>query len=243
MTNEESKPKRPTEASVLARLEGLRSDRRRPQTALLAENLESVEKSLARGIPRVAIWEALCEEGFTMTFKSFETFLHRLRKRKLAASSPKAKAVAPLQATASKPSVSPAPKENPSQTQTAPQTPNQPESLTAQEEKELREYEEFKKSVAHLPIIQRSRKLADFLEKQVEARPSYTTRKWLEKDSKPAETSPTPETPTKPPFNIPGYKSKLTDKDREEYQALKEAIKDLPDREKRKRMEQFWSQR
>lgn len=47
----------------------------------------------------------------------------------------------------------------------------------------------------------------------------------------------------KSPLNIPGYKSRVTDKDREEYNALKEAIKDLPDREQRKRMEQFWMQR
>jgi hypothetical protein len=84
MTTEESSPKKPTEASVLARLEGLKGDPRRPQTALLAEHLESIERSLARGVPRRAIWEALREEGFTMTFKSFETFLHRLRKRKSA---------------------------------------------------------------------------------------------------------------------------------------------------------------
>jgi hypothetical protein len=49
--------------------------------------------------------------------------------------------------------------------------------------------------------------------------------------------------PPKPGPNIPGYVSKVTDKDREEYQAFKESIKDLPDRERRKKLEEWKEQR
>ena len=38
---------------------------------------------------------------------------------------------------------------------------------------------------------------------------------------------------------FPGYKSKVTDKDREEYKAFKESIKDLPSREQRKKTEEW----
>jgi hypothetical protein len=167
MEEERITPKKPEKVSVSAKLEPLGDDNKRPQTALVAENLESIERAIERGIPMTSIWKALQEEGFTLTFRSFESALYRLRKRKAA---------------------------------THPQAPQRP-------------------AASKLP----------------QTSPNIST-------APPQADPPTTSTP-KPGLNIPGYKSKITDKDREEYKALKEAIKDLPDRERRKRMEQFWSQR
>jgi hypothetical protein len=65
MANEQTPPKLPEKASVSARLETLGGDKKRPQTAFLEENWESIEKATQRGIPMVSIWVALQEEGFT----------------------------------------------------------------------------------------------------------------------------------------------------------------------------------
>ena len=160
MAEEQVAPKRPEKASVLARLEALGGDKKRPQTALLAEHLEGIEQAIQRGIPVVSVWKALQEEGFTLTFKSFENALHRLRKRKagsLTNKPPKTKA---------QPSV---PAVTPSKAQETPEVQTE----------EDKEFEAYKKSVAHLPIIQRSKKIADFLEKQQENKMSPSTRKWL----------------------------------------------------------------
>jgi hypothetical protein len=162
MANEEPRKKKISKESVEARLERLLREAKRPQASLLEENLVSIEQALARGVSRVTVWKALQEEGFTLTFGSFENALHRIRKKRAGAPG----GVKPkVQAEAIQPS---------------PKAPAPSEANPAK----------------------------SFMETK-----------------------------------FPGYKSRVTDKDREEYKALKEAIKDLPDREQRKRMEQFWMKR
>lgn len=187
MTSQESREKKISRESVEARLERLLREAKRPQASLLEENLVSIEQALARGVSRVAVWKALQEEGFTLTFGSFENALHRIRKKKAGApGGVKSK----VSGEASKP---PAPNEAKSAARVMPQSETKPtppagqvqeESLTEQEERELREYKEFEKTVIHLPVVQRARKLADFLEKQSENRMSLSTRRWLERGEK-----------------------------------------------------------
>jgi hypothetical protein len=207
MEEEQPTPKKPEKASISAKLEALGSDKKRPQTALVAENLESIERAIERGIPAISIWKALQEEGITLTLRGFETALYRLRKKK-----------APQRSEALKPPAANLQAVPPgAQLPTSPPKPPQVQSTT--EEEDDKAYEEFKKSVAHLPIVQRSKKLSDFMEKQQEARPNYNTRKLLGlgEFSKPAETSPPPET------SISAEKPELQ-KLQEDYKAFKESL-------------------
>ena len=175
MANLEESTKNPTKLSVSARLESLKSHKKRPQAALLAENLASIEKALSEGISRNDVWESLREEGFTLTFKSFLLSLHRLRKK-----NPVQQGKVPQRPEAPK-----LPAANP-QTVTLgallPTSPPKPEpNITEQkskvEEEEDKAYDEYKKSISHLSPTQKGKKLADFLEKQAENRLSPTARK------------------------------------------------------------------
>lgn len=74
----------------------------RSETAGIAHLLESIEKALAVGVRRKEILETLHKCGYTLTLRGLETSLYRLRKRKKAASSPKAKAVESIQLKASR---------------------------------------------------------------------------------------------------------------------------------------------
>lgn len=154
----------------------------RSETAHLKHLLEEVEAALAVGVKRELVLEVLHKQGFKFSMRGFETALYRLRKRKKAAASPKAKALEQLQEAASKTVTSAAPKAGTKPTQPAAQLQQEP--LTEQEERELREYKEFEKTVLHLPVVQRAKKLADFLEKQSENKMSPTTRRMLERDEK-----------------------------------------------------------
>jgi hypothetical protein len=57
-------------------------------------------------------------------------------------------------------------------------SPKIPELPVPQTEED-KEFEEFKKSIAHLPAVQKGKKTADYLEKKQEGKMSLTTRKWL----------------------------------------------------------------
>lgn len=58
------------------------STEHRSQTARLSEVFNDVERALKAGVSRKAIYKALLDDGFTMSFASFENALHRLRKRR-----------------------------------------------------------------------------------------------------------------------------------------------------------------
>lgn len=60
------------------------SDDRRSETARLRDVFDEVEGALNAGVSRAAILETLHGQGFTMTAKSFESALYRLRKRRMA---------------------------------------------------------------------------------------------------------------------------------------------------------------
>lgn len=76
-------------------------DRSRSETARLRDVLPEIEAALGAGVKRSAILEALQGQGFTMTLKSFESALYRLRKAK-----PEHKAVKTQPQPAIKPEVS-----------------------------------------------------------------------------------------------------------------------------------------
>jgi|GEM_PF-2084650 len=58
------------------------SDKSRSETARLRDVFDEVEGALKAGVSRAAILETLHEQGFTMTPKSFESALYRLRRKK-----------------------------------------------------------------------------------------------------------------------------------------------------------------
>jgi hypothetical protein len=57
-------------------------DKSRPETARLRDVINEVEAALEAGVSRASILEALHKEGFTMTLKSFESALYRIRKKR-----------------------------------------------------------------------------------------------------------------------------------------------------------------
>jgi len=57
-------------------------DKARSETARLRDVIDEVETALAAGVSRAAILEALHSQGFTMTLKSFESALYRIRRQR-----------------------------------------------------------------------------------------------------------------------------------------------------------------
>lgn len=57
-------------------------DKSRSETARLRDIVDEVEAALAAGVSRAAVLEALNAQGFTMTLKSFESALYRIRKKR-----------------------------------------------------------------------------------------------------------------------------------------------------------------
>lgn len=57
------------------------SDKARSETARLRDVVGEVEAALSAGVSRAAVLAALHGQGFTMTAKSFESALYRLRKK------------------------------------------------------------------------------------------------------------------------------------------------------------------
>lgn len=66
-------------------------DKSRSETARLRDIVDEVEAALAAGVSRAAVLEALNAQGFTMTLKSFESALYRIRKKRTQAAKPAAK--------------------------------------------------------------------------------------------------------------------------------------------------------
>jgi hypothetical protein len=151
---------------------GLREGKEgRKDSSRLEDFVDEIEASFRAGVSRPTILATLHKLGFTFQMNGFISALQRIRKKRAATKQPTQHSEAP------KPTTTP---------QTVPQgaplptsPPKPPQAQSTREEEEEKAYEEFKKSVAHLSIVQRSKKLADFLEKQAENRPSYNTRKLL----------------------------------------------------------------
>ncbi len=57
-------------------------DQNRSETARLRDVIDDVEAALDAGVSRAAVLEALHTQGFTMTLKSFESALYRIRKQR-----------------------------------------------------------------------------------------------------------------------------------------------------------------
>lgn len=69
--------------SVAAALRSLATgDKARSETARLKDVIDEIEAALSAGVSRAAIVDALHEQGFTMTLKSFESALYRIRKKR-----------------------------------------------------------------------------------------------------------------------------------------------------------------
>ncbi|EMO4164938.1 hypothetical protein R7Q53_004007 [Morganella morganii] len=66
-------------------------DKSRSETARLRDIVDEVEAALAAGVSRAAVLEALNDQGFTMTLKSFESALYRIRKKRTQPAKPTAK--------------------------------------------------------------------------------------------------------------------------------------------------------
>lgn len=76
-------------------------DKSRSETARLRDVFPEVETALNAGVSRAAILEALHGQGFTMTLKSFESALYRIRKQqaKTGAVPPRPASLPPLATT------------------------------------------------------------------------------------------------------------------------------------------------
>lgn len=59
-----------------------KSDRHRSETARLRDVIDDVEAALDAGVSRAAVLAELHKAGFTMTLKSFESALYRIRKKR-----------------------------------------------------------------------------------------------------------------------------------------------------------------
>lgn len=70
-------------------------DKARSETARLRDVINEVEATLAAGVSRQAVLEALHNQGFTMTLKSFESALYRIRKGRTKPAKPGAVGEAP----------------------------------------------------------------------------------------------------------------------------------------------------
>lgn len=79
-------------ASVLRAL--ATSDESRSETARLRDIFDEVEAAQRAGVSRAKILEALHAQGFTMTLKSFESALYRIRKSRGAKINPSSATVA-----------------------------------------------------------------------------------------------------------------------------------------------------
>ncbi|WP_234417007.1 hypothetical protein [Xanthomonas fragariae] len=59
-----------------------KGDKNRSETARLRDVIDEVEAAITAGVSRSAVLEALHGQGFTMTLKSFESALYRIRKQR-----------------------------------------------------------------------------------------------------------------------------------------------------------------
>lgn len=66
----------------------------RSETARLRDVFPEVERALAAGVSRQAVLDALHQDGFTMSLKTFEKALYRIRKRNRLELSPDAQPIA-----------------------------------------------------------------------------------------------------------------------------------------------------
>jgi hypothetical protein len=57
-------------------------DTARSETARLRDIIDDIEAALSAGVSRAAVLKTLHDQGFTMTAKSFESALYRIRKQR-----------------------------------------------------------------------------------------------------------------------------------------------------------------
>jgi hypothetical protein len=90
-------------------------DKNRSETARLFDIVDEVEAALAAGVSRAAVLQALNDQGFTMTLKSFESALYRIRKKRTKPPTLKAKTeqAQPTKPTEAQPQTPPAPQGEP----------------------------------------------------------------------------------------------------------------------------------
>lgn len=60
-------------------------DTSRPETARLREIFDDVEAAIGAGVRRAVLLATLHEQGFTMTAKTFESALYRIRRERISA--------------------------------------------------------------------------------------------------------------------------------------------------------------
>ncbi len=70
------------------------ADTRRSEAARLADFIDQIDAAIARGVPRKDVLARLHEGGFTMSLRTFDKALHRIRKR-LGKTAPGRRAVRP----------------------------------------------------------------------------------------------------------------------------------------------------
>jgi hypothetical protein len=148
-------------------LQGLKGHSSRSKQSVVSENLGEIERLISEGVPVAVIWESLRVGGLELTFPSFQTSLHRARKKRegsQAQGNQKSLPPAPSQAQGSQPPARP-----PSPV-SVPASSVAGSSVVATEDpfilKLREELKAFKESIKDLPDRERRQKLAEFQEKQ-----------------------------------------------------------------------------
>jgi hypothetical protein len=132
-------------------LQGLKGHSSRSKQSVVSENLGEIERLISEGVPVAVIWESLHVGGLELTFPSFQTSLHRARKKR-EGSQPQAR---PIPAPVSVPA--------PSVAGSSVVVTEDPFILKLREEREA-----FKESIKNLPERERRQKLSEFEVKQSE---------------------------------------------------------------------------
>jgi hypothetical protein len=148
-------------------LQGLAQGKKgKTETARLRELLPAIEATFGTGVSRQVVFETLKERGFTFSFASFVSTLYYLRKERAT------KALSP-----SKLQPSSQPSAKPSQA-----APVSVESSRSEQEAEDAKLVAFKKSIAHLSVVQRAKKISDYHEQEERNRMSPLVQKIHDKD-------------------------------------------------------------
>lgn len=135
-------------------------DKARSETARLRDVVDEVEAALSAGVSRAAILEALHGQGFTMTLKSFESALYRIRKQRGNTGQQTAQPAPLPPVTPAAPTPAPASVSAPAETPPAASEPAGLDDLAGLDKKQRRERlaDQFIKPESTNPLLKKLKK-------------------------------------------------------------------------------------
>lgn len=135
-------------------------DKARSETARLRDVVDEVEAALSAGVSRAAILEALHGQGFTMTLKSFESALYRIRKQRGSSGQQTAQPAPLPPVTPAAPAPAPASVSAPAESSPAASEPAGLDDLAGLDKKQRRERlaDQFIKPESTNPLLKKLKK-------------------------------------------------------------------------------------